>query len=636
MPRLDACCSSPIRSLRSLVLLALLVFAACFAGAAQAQSVESVLSPGKVIEGHAKVEGDCKRCHVRFDRAAQDGLCMDCHKEVGQDMRQKTGFHGRQKPQACRECHTDHRGRDARVIEFDPKTFDHNQSDFTLRGKHGKTECAKCHVAGKKYRAAASDCLSCHRKDDVHKGSLGAKCQDCHTESNWKEAKFDHSTTRFKLTGKHADAKCNTCHKNNAYKDTPMACIACHRKEDKHKGRYGEKCETCHGTRDWKTIDFDHDTQTKYALRGKHRTTKCESCHVGNPYKEKTPTACNDCHKKDDKHKGSLGTSCESCHNERTWKETGKFDHDRTHFPLLGKHAKVECKDCHKSTMFKEAPSACIECHRKDDKHEGTLGDKCKDCHIEQNWKKTSFDHDRTRFALRGAHMEPKTKCADCHRDLRSYRNTARDCLSCHKKDDKHEGQQGKECDQCHNDRDWKTTRFDHGRTRFPLLGKHVKVECKACHESRRFKDAKRECLACHKKDDKHKGKLGARCESCHNARDWKIWDFDHSKRTDYKLDGAHVRVACESCHTREAPAGKDAASVPSTCVGCHRSDDVHDGGFGGRCEQCHVTESWKSLRAGIRMSSETAPTIGTQRQHVQIASAPPRASSTTTGDRFR
>ena len=87
MPRLDACCSSPIRSLRSLVLLALLVFAACFAGAAQAQSVESVLSPGKVIEGHAKVEGDCKRCHVRFDRAAQDGLCMDCHKEVGQDMR---------------------------------------------------------------------------------------------------------------------------------------------------------------------------------------------------------------------------------------------------------------------------------------------------------------------------------------------------------------------------------------------------------------------------------------------------------------------------------------------------------------------------------------------------------------------
>ena len=69
------------------------------------------------------------------------------------------------------------------------------QTDFALRGKHQEVECDKCHVAGKKYREAAQGCNDCHKKDDVHKGSLGVHCEQCHTENNWKEAKFDHSTT---------------------------------------------------------------------------------------------------------------------------------------------------------------------------------------------------------------------------------------------------------------------------------------------------------------------------------------------------------------------------------------------------------------------------------------------------------
>ena len=51
---------------RSLALgLALMV-----AGLAQAQSIESVLQPGPVIQGHAKTENDCSACHQRFDRNA--------------------------------------------------------------------------------------------------------------------------------------------------------------------------------------------------------------------------------------------------------------------------------------------------------------------------------------------------------------------------------------------------------------------------------------------------------------------------------------------------------------------------------------------------------------------------------------
>ena len=580
------------------------------AGGVSAQGIESILAPGKLIQGHVKLENDCAQCHVKFDRKAQDGLCMSCHKEVGADMRAKTGYHGRLKPQACSSCHTDHKGRNAQIVLLDKKQFDHNQTDYELRGKHQKTECDKCHVTGKKYSEAPSDCNSCHKKDDVHKGGVGVKCADCHSENNWKETRFDHDKSRFSLTGKHADAKCTDCHKNNVYKDTVRTCIGCHKKDDDsskgHKGQFGEKCESCHGTKTWKPSTFNHDTDTKYALRGKHRTTQCIDCHKGNLYRVKTSQDCYACHQKDDKHKESLGKDCGSCHSERSWKEPAKFNHDQTSFPLLGKHIQAECKDCHKSAMFKEAPKDCYGCHKKDDKHEGTLGTACADCHTERDWKITTgrFNHDLTKFQLRNAHAEAALKCNACHKDLRSYRKTPLDCYSCHKKDDKHEGQQGKQCEQCHSDRSWKVDKFDHNLTRFPLTGRHITTVCKDCHKSTLFKEAPRDCYSCHKKDDKHKLKLGVRCETCHNTRAWSIWDFDHDKRTKYPLDGAHRKVACEACHKQEAPKGKDVAPTGNTCIACHRADDAHDKQFGVRCETCHSTEQWKKIKGRMGTSS--------------------------------
>lgn len=594
---------------RFAIFLTLMVWGWALPWIAGAQNIESILAPGKLIQGHAKLEDDCKLCHVKFDRPAQSGLCADCHKEVGVDMRAKTGFHGRLKPQACSSCHTEHKGREAKVVNLDKKKFDHGQTDFLLRGKHQPLECDKCHVAGKKYREAATQCSACHRKDDVHKGSLGAKCADCHNESNWKEAKFDHGTTRFALSGKHIDVKCAACHKVANYKETPRTCIGCHKKDDDgnkgHRGLLGEKCETCHGVNLWKTTSFNHDADTKYVLRGKHRGTLCSACHSGNVYRVKLSQDCHACHAKDDKHKASLGKDCASCHSERSWKEPAKFDHAKSSFPLLGKHAKVECKRCHKSTMFKEASKECIACHKKDDKHNTSLGEKCADCHGESDWKNTAgrFNHDGTKFSLRNAHAAATVKCSACHKDLSSMRKTPVDCLSCHKKDDKHEGQAGTACQECHDDRSWRVAQFDHRLTRFPLTGRHVPATCKSCHQSARFKDAPRDCLSCHQKEDKHKQKFGARCESCHNTRAWTLWDFNHDKSTTYRLDGKHSKVACESCHKQEAPKGKAAAPLGSSCVTCHRSDDVHDGQFGGRCEQCHVTESWKSFQRRISQS---------------------------------
>jgi hypothetical protein len=643
---------------------------------ALAQTFESVLAPGPLIKAHVKAEHDCEACHVRFNKAGQDAQCLKCHKDVNQDITEHKGWHGRQKLAACRTCHTDHRGRDAKVAEFDKKSFDHKLTDFTLRQRHLEVDCAKCHPPGKRWREASNECHICHRADDVHRNGLGSACADCHNERKWKETAFDHNKkTKFELDGKHTSVKCEDCHKNGHYKDTAKTCISCHKKDDEHKGRYGDKCENCHVAKDWKTLSFDHDTDTKYALRGKHRSTKCNECHTGPVYKAKLDTECVACHRKDDKHKESLGRDCGACHTERNWKEPARFDHDKTKFPLLGKHVKTECKECHreaekdrtkfsgaptdcyachkkddkhegtlgqkcgschgekdwKSTQgkfdhqktkfplreahaaakvkcgdchkdaksYRDIPSDCLACHKKDDKHEGTLGKDCANCHTEKNWKTTQgrFDHDKTKFQLRNAHAAAKVKCQDCHRDAKNMRNTPKDCVSCHRKDDKHEGNLGMACEQCHSDRDWKVPGFDHNRSRFALTGRHINTKCKDCHENLKYRDTSRECFSCHKKEDKHKARLGAACGECHNARAWSLWTYDHDKRTKYPLEAAHKKVACEACHLQAAPAGKAIAPVGTDCYSCHRKADVHEGSFGRRCEMCHAPDDWRRVR---------------------------------------
>ena len=523
-----------------LIRLVFITLALSCSGAAWS-AAESVLMPGQVISGHAKLEAKCDECHVKFDKDAQNRLCKDCHKEVKADVLDKKGFHGRlESEKDCRECHTDHKGRNAKIVLLDIKKFDHEKTDYPLRGAHekqDKVKCKDCHKPEKKYREAPSACNDCHQKDDKHKGSLGKECGNCHKETNWKEAKFDHSKTKFALAGKHVDVKCNKCHAKapTNYKGASLDCYSCHRKDDKHKGNYGKKCETCHVDRSWKKITFDHDRETKYKLLGKHAEVKCMSCHKEPLYKKesKTPTDCNSCHRKDDKHKGNFGPKCETCHTEQDWK-TINFDHDiDTKYPLKYKHKDVKCVSCHTGKLYGQ--------------------------------------------------------------------KLATDCYSCHKKDDDkvHKLKLGKKCESCHSEKDWKKESFDHARSRFPLLGLHQTVDCKKCHKTQLYFDTPSDCYSCHKKDDDkvHKRRLGKKCESCHNARSWKVWDFDHDTRTKFKLDGGHKKIDCYACHKKEMDYR---VVTPQTCDGCHDNDDVHRGEFGPLCDRCHTTTKWKTLRKGI------------------------------------
>lgn len=422
--------------------------------------------PGAVIQGHAKVEHECSQCHVRGDRAAQPGLCLECHKTVATDVKAGQGYHGRLKDKNCRSCHTEHKGREAKIVKLDLSRFDHTLTDFALKGKHQGKKCDNCHRSNDAYRKASSDCIACHRKEDKHKGNLGEKCGNCHQENNWKDARFDHGKTKFLLKLSHADADCVDCHKNQQYANTAKDCISCHRKDDAHKGGYGASCEKCHNEGEWKQPAFRHDRDTHFPLLDKHRTVKCESCHRAPPFKEKTPAKCVACHRSDDAHKGSLGERCEKCHNAKGWKET-RFDHDLdTKFPLKEKHAKTKCQSCHKDEGMRSnsdrgrspTPSKCVACHEKDDKekgHKGNFGEKCESCHTERGFKYGHFDHDQeTQFKLRDKHL--KAKCNACHRTTLYGSKTDKRCVACHEKDDVHFASYGIDCERCHVSEDWR------------------------------------------------------------------------------------------------------------------------------------------------------------------------------------
>jgi hypothetical protein len=495
----------------------------------QADALVMPVMPGDLIFKHAKLEATCEKCHVKFDKKAQSGLCADCHKDVGKDVAEKRGFHGRlEAGKECNDCHPDHKGRYALVVSLDKEKFDHAQTDYPLKDGHAdpKVTCESCHKAGKKYSEAPSICNECHKKGDKHKGMMGTDCERCHSEKTWKEVVFDHSKTEYKLLGRHSDVKCIKCHADTKYKETPKLCNACHKRDDRHKGSLGIKCDDCHVERNWKEIIFDHDRKSAYFLLFKHRQAKCVSCHINDKYKG-TPKSCNTCHKKDDKHKGIFGTKCDDCHVEKDWKET-QFDHDRqSTYPLLFKHKQVNCAGCHKNGWTKgKLKTACISCHQKDDKHKDFYGPKCSACHIERGWKEIIFDHDRqTKTILHGKHKQ--ARCADCHKGGKLTDKLPTLCLDCHEKDDKHKNTFGPMCDTCHVETNWQETFFDHygEGNGYRLLGKHTGLKCVDCHKIRIYEDEhfRNDCVYCHKKDDVHKGKDGETCETCHTEMvSWK------------------------------------------------------------------------------------------------------------------
>lgn len=525
-----------LRSLAGSILTGLMIY--CFAGiagvsAGPTDAMEQLLMPGEVSKAHARYEKECKKCHSNFKKAAQDKLCMECHEEIQKDVKEKRGYHGHieqmQKGRDCKTCHTEHKGRDKDIAEFDTETFNHTLTEFPLKGWHIQLNCSECHNPKAKFRDNRKKCIECHKKDDPHKTRFKEECDSCHIEDTWKAARFDHDKTDFKLKDQHKEVTCASCHPNERYENTPTKCFFCHELDEIHDGNHGKKCESCHEEKGWYKVKFDHNKDTKFELD-----------HV---------------------------------------------------------HSKIPCKDCHTKNIYKKAlKPTCVSCHEFSDIHNGRYSEVCEKCHVTEIWNKAVFDHNEdTDFRLRGNHKE--VICDDCHRGKMFQSGMKGTCFECHEYDDAHNGQEGKLCHQCHDERGWEAkVVFDHDITKFPLLGAHLISPCGECHVSATYKDAEIKCLECHKHDDEelHKRRLGKMCDLCHGPYDWLAWDFDHDKQTDFKLDGAHKGKDCHACHKEVV---EDDFDISMTCHSCHKQDDNHDGNLGTKCDQCHVTSSFKKRK---------------------------------------
>ncbi len=316
----------------------------------------------KLKERHAKLL--CEDCHGALDFKEELGSgCIDCHRA--------DDIHKGRNGSKCSDCH----GQTA----WTKVTFNHDKdTDFALRGGHKDVTCDSCHKGSTGAEKLSASCVGCHKADDVHQGSLGKKCDDCHNEKGWSlDIAFDHDLTRFPLIGIHAVTSCGECHVTASFKDAKADCASCHKKDDTHKQALGNNCAGCHNPNDWDLWQFNHDTQTDFVLKGSHDGLVCSACHKRPVTGEiKMDKNCYACHANDNIHRmafGKLTKRCDLCHAEEA------FD----------KISEKQIKTFHRSPMAEQIglSQGCADCHEKDDIHNGRFGSRCDRCHTVESFK---------------------------------------------------------------------------------------------------------------------------------------------------------------------------------------------------------------------------------------------------------
>ena len=389
-------------------------------------------------------------------------------------------------------------------------------------------------------------------------------------------------------------------------------CTKCH---DRGRGLAPEKCLACHRA-------LAARIAAGHGLHARPEYRDCKTCHV--------------------EHQGQE-------YELVWWGKAGReaFDHRQTGHALESRHAQLACRDCHQPRLLHQRETlaaqgidnartylglatACAACHA--DEHRGQFaGRDCTSCHGQVAWKPApGFNHAKTSWPLSGKHAA--VACGKCHRERASdpaspavlyvrFKGIAgRECVSCHQ--DVHRARLGTACASCHSSAGWERierARFDHGRTGYPLEGRHASVACDRCHRPGLARPLRHQrCTDCH--GDAHFGQLVSRadrgaCESCHDVTGFvpARYGLDEHKKTAYPLTGGHLAVACDACHTAataeqiraagvRVPAGASGRSprlrfASVRCAACHR--DVHQGELDrwvqkGGCESCHRGEGWR------------------------------------------
>lgn len=406
---------------------------------------------------------ECSSCHADPHKGRLSTKCSECHTTAGFRVIDKRAFnhaltryplegdhagvpcaacHGREMTRrnppfaSCASCHDDaHRGEatlGGRTVDcaachtvegFTPAAFtlaQHRRTAYPLEGRHQGVKCAACHTAQSppaagasgtvmarsprtvRLRMAASRCADCHL--DAHGAQLAARvpaatCESCHTVNGFAPSTFGaaaHARLRLPLEGRHAAIACAACHgaarpglpawgtsvslgtAKVALAGVDPACTSCH--ADPHGGRYGRPggaagdgtCRSCHGADTFRPSRVDVAAHATYALplEGGHRAVPCVACH------------------EELAKRGSGSTLVAAARGGRSL--------------LFAPPQRRSCATCH------QTPHGTQFAGRSD-------GGACEGCHGAEAFAPAArFDHERSRFSLKGAHAA--VPCEGCHK----------------------------------------------------------------------------------------------------------------------------------------------------------------------------------------------------------------------------
>lgn len=296
------------------------------------------------------------------------------------------------------------------------KEFSHLLTGFPLTGAHRRSSCETCHVRGI-FKGTPSRCGVCHTTGSMISEAIGKpsthiqssnRCDDCHTESAWLPARFDHGDVSIACirchngsiapgkTANHIQSAntCNDCHASTAWLPARMdhsgiaaSCFTCHNgilatgKTANHV-QSSNNCGDCHRTRYWRPATFDHTNVAPGT---------CTRCHVNDKPANHVQTS----------------SECDFCHTSIAWLPAN-FDHQNV-------------------------TQACSACHQQPMNHYATT-QPCNTCHVSTTWTISNYAH--TSPAYPGEHQR-RLICADCHKNnyaVFPWPNAALqpDCAACH------------------------------------------------------------------------------------------------------------------------------------------------------------------------------------------------------------
>jgi hypothetical protein len=457
-------------------------------------------------------------------------------------------------------------------------------------------------------------CLGCHLMVDPYERFAqsehrGLGCKACHQPTMTVRTKMAltqviQNPENLQTHAEVPNERCEDCHvKGRPEEWTQIANSAGHRVhfESEHKSLEGLKCVECHSS----SVHEFAATDKTCAQSGCHEnveirlgkmgqlTMHCAVCHEFNRPVAQTV--------KSDSLPGALtpkAEECLSCHAMRQL-VAEQFQGEDPHNAECG-----ACHNPHEQRTPREAVNNCANsgCHTRADTlspmHVGlsaaALQD-CVQCHVAH------------KFTVRGE------KCLDCHSNIfneQAAPPTARPSEISRAPD--------------------RPIRFVHvtrvqttpSQQTVPQLGgerfshaRHRRVQCEACHDSRRTHGAitlrsSRDCQSCHHGNQQ----VAANCTSCHERNEFSNRRFAVTQR--FNISAAqppqksrgvtfvhtqHQQIACAQCHrdplTRSAAAleckscHEDHHKPTESCMSCHppvregvHNRNVHVGCAGSGC----------------------------------------------------